>query len=230
MNQCIGTSHVSSESSHRRDALFFAGSSTSQDTKGSPPHSVCWSCTRLLIQLKNLERLVLSNLQFWKEDLPNEIALPNLRELEKHEAAFPWHVIEAPQLYKLVNEYSEDEEDCIPFICRHTSILHLEMTMCEEQFTQIALALTGLETLSIKGCMKALFEWEKVGLKSPPFPNLTTLKVEVPEGEELGLKDFENLVKGRCPRIRSTARAYKRLAQLEKLEIFDYDEQIQRAA
>jgi hypothetical protein len=183
----------------------------------------------ILLQLKNLERLVLSNVQSWGEDLPDEIVLPNLRELKKN-SAFPWHVIQAPQLRKLVNEYSEDEEDYMAFICRHTSILHLEMWIYEEEFTQIALALTGLETLSIRGCMKPLFEWEKMDLKSPPFPKLTTLRIEVPEEEELGLKDFENLVKGRCPGIRSAARAYKGLAQLVTLEIFDYDEYIQRAA
>lgn len=179
-----------------------------------------------LPRLKNLEKLILSEVRGWEESLPDKIVLPYLQELEIYDTYFPWHVIQAPQLHKLVADIDDLEEERTTFICRHASIVYLETCLDSEGFKQIAATLNGLEYLDLRGYMDGLFDWEKLGLKFPPFPKLTDLKISVPGDEEITSKEFEKLVKGRCPTILSAARAYKGLAQLKTLEIVDYDEQI----
>jgi hypothetical protein len=180
----------------------------------------------MLPQLKSLERLILSDVQGWRDSLPDQILLPDLQELEVSEVLFPWHVIQAPRLHKLVANIEHSYEERASFVCRHTSIVHLEIFINHEGFKQIAATLNSLEYLDLGGYMDGLFDWEKLGLKCPPFPRLTVLKIVIPDDEQIASKQFEKLVRGRCPTISSAARAYKGLAQLKTLEIMDYDEQI----
>lgn len=149
-----------------------------------------------LTRFPNLQLLTITG-DFEMDPLTRDISMASLNSLKVEDVAgFPWNRITAPQLTYIVT----DDEDAIPFLCRHPSIssLKLNTILSEESFKSLALHLINVEILDIAGHIGGLFRQVSPEVPFPPFPRLEELSIQVGEEFTLSLEDVEDVVKMRC--------------------------------
>jgi len=155
------------------------------------------------------------------ETMNDNIIMTNLVELEIDDVTgFPWSKIDAPQLSRVTTD--DTPENVIDFLCRHQTIRHLNIRVwiSKAEFKKLAVGLPDLESLELGGAVGGFFAATKVATGSPPFPNLSSLYLDLRDVGKVSLESFEQFLR---PRRRSSQVKEEdcRVKRLEFLGIHD---------
>jgi hypothetical protein len=134
----------------------------------------------------------------------------------------PWSRIITPNI-KNCYIYNETlaTSNFADYVCRSPTLQRLVAPLTKDAFRRVAVALPNLEFLDIAGYYQGLFRWRDLQLSSPPFPRLSTIRINLTYDQVLSLKEFEEIVKARClpgPGLRRLADLHV-ADSVEKMEV-----------